>query len=232
MPHQNPLSQEIQLAIEKALSTVRLQPHLRAANGQKEKALKIYQLNLKLCAEIYPSLNIFEITFRNRMNHVLKTTYGSDWLEDKVLMKSHELESIDKAKRKVRKYRKPLSIDRIVPELSLGFWTTLIIKSEYRKSIFDQCIEEIFPYALPGDRDFTKIAPRFQTEILYLRNRVFHHEPIWSINYNVEEKYQYLCQVLRWMSPEVHDWLKTYDNFPQQHLAFKEELKELNIANV
>jgi len=231
MPHQNSLSQETQLAIEQALSTVRLQPYLREANGQKEKAIKIYQLNLKLCAEIYPSLNIFEITFRNRINQVMINKHGKDWDLKKNLIGSYESESIEQVCVQLRREKKPVVMDKIVPNLTLGFWSSLIIKKQYRQSIFDQCIEEIFPFAKSSERDFTKIAPRFRNKILYLRNRVFHHEPIWSIDYNVEEKYQYLCQVLRWMSPEVHDWLKTYDNFPEQHRVFKEELKELNIAN-
>jgi len=82
-----------------------------------------------------------------------------------------------------------------------------------------------FPYAKSSERTFTKITPRFQTEILYLRNRVFHHEPIWEKNYKIKQKYEYLCQVLRWMNPEILSWLQTYDNFLEVYKSASDSLK-------
>lgn len=79
MPNQNPLSQSTQDAIAKALSTARLQPYLQEVNGQTAQAIKIYELNLQLCAALYPSLNIFEVTFRNQIDHVLQNKYGENW---------------------------------------------------------------------------------------------------------------------------------------------------------
>ncbi|MGI0497697.1 Abi family protein [Limnospira platensis CENA597] len=218
----SPLSEEIQSALKEALSTVRLQPYLRVANGQIDQAITIYQLNVQLCGAIYPSIHIFEITFRNKMNQVLTNRYGGDWyLNPDVIIGSYESESIDKVRNELRRLKKPLVMNKIVPRLTLGFWSSLLIKKEYKQIIFDQCIQEFFPYAQPRERNFATIAPSFRDKILRLRNRVFHHEPIWSIDYNVEEKYQYLCRVLRWMSPEVHEWLKTYDNFPEQYRFFQ-----------
>jgi len=226
MSDQNQLSPETQNAIIKALSTVRLQPYLREANGQIDNAMKIYQLNLQLCATLYPSLHIFEITFRNQMNRALQDKYGRNWYEGGSFnIQQRAQQSIEDAKNKVIRQRRPLTHNSIISELTLGFWSAFITKDEYRQSVFDQCIQQIFPYAKSSERTFTKITPRFQTEILYLRNRVFHHEPIWEKNYKIKQKYEYLCQVLGWMNPEILSWLQTYDNFLEVYKSASDSLK-------
>jgi len=228
MSDQNPLSPETQDAITKALSEVRLQPYLKATDGQIDKALKIYQLNLQLCAALYPSLHLFEITFRNQIDGALQNKYGKDWYEGRILkIGQHGLNSIEKSKNTARMQKKNLTRNRIISELTLGFWVSFIIRDEYKKSVFYQCVKAIFPYAKSSERNFSEIAPRFQTEILYLRNRVFHHEPIWDTNYKIEQKHEYLCKVLGWMNPEVLCWLQTYDNFPEVYSILSDQLNQL-----
>lgn len=231
MPNHNPLSKQAQDAIAKALSTARLEPYLQEAYGQIDIAIKIYELNLGLCAALYPSLNVFEITFRNKIDTVLQNKYGENWYKcEKFDLKDYESELIKKAEKSLQKNKKKLSRDNILAELTLGFWSAFILKKDYKTTVFDQCIKQIFLFAKPQERSFKDISKDFKPNLLYLRNRVFHHEPIWSTNYKVQDKYKYLCRVLGWMSPEVLSWLQTYDNFPEVYRSVSDELNQLALA--
>lgn len=255
MPNQKSLSPEAQNEITKALSTARLKNYLKATNGRRDKAIQIYQLNLQLCAALYPSLNTFEITFRNKINDALTETYGSQWYECDDIIKRYknnnkiikfngrwitehnektatmEYQSIQKAISNLKAISESID-DNIIPELNFGFWFALIFDSKYKQKVWINCSKKIFSNCTSKDRDYIyKNKRELKEYTLYLRNRVFHYEPIWQKNYNVESRHASLCELLEWMSPEVHDWLKTYDNFPEQHRVFQEELKELNIAN-
>lgn len=215
-----------QEAIRVAVSDARMKPYLNAANQDLAKAIRIYEINIKLSEVLYPSLQTFEITFRNRINEVLIDKYGRNWCDGLVLkLENYDVETITKAKNKIKK--KPITQGRVMAELNLGFWIGLLTKKYYSQSIFNKCIKDIFPNVSPSERAFQKIAPRFKEEILNLRNRVFHHEPIWDKNYKLEQKYSYMCWVLSWISPEVAIWMKSYDTFQNVYKAVSQELSEL-----
>ncbi len=175
---------------------------------------------------VFNKLNFLYVGVSNQINRALQDKYGSNWYEGSSFnIEQRGQQSIEDAKNKVIRLKRPLTHHSIISELTLGFWSAFITKDQYRQSVFDQCIQKIFPYAKSSERNFTKIAPRFQTEILYLRNRVFHHEPIWEQNYKIKQKYEYLCQVLGWMNPEILSWLQTYDNFVEVYRSASDSLK-------
>lgn len=222
----SPLSQDTQDAIATALSSVRLRPYLRTVNGQLEPAIRLYELNLCICTAIYPSLHIFEITFRNQIDRALQEQYGRHWYKSGILRQPAQ-SFIEKAKDTVRRQGRPLTRHRIISELTLGFWISLITRKKYQQTVFNKCIKDIFPYALATERNFKELAPQLPINILYLRNRVFHHEPIWQRTYHVSSKHQYIYKILNWMSPDVLEWLKTQDDFLQVYHQVADELEDL-----
>ena len=62
-------------------SEQRLATYLRATNQDKQQALELYKLNLRLSEALYPLLCVFEITLRNRISSVLVKHYGHNWFE-------------------------------------------------------------------------------------------------------------------------------------------------------
>ncbi|WP_159790609.1 hypothetical protein [Sodalinema gerasimenkoae] len=221
-----PLSQNTQDEIATALSSVRLRPYLRTVNGQLEPAIRLYELNLCICTAIYPSLHIFEITFRNQIDRALQEQYGRHWYQCG-LLEQRAQSFIEKAKDTVRRQGRPLTRPRIISELTLGFWISLITRKKYQQRVFNKCIKYIFPYALATERNFKELAPKLPLNILYLRNRVFHYEPIWQKPYDVSSKHQYIHKTLNWISPEVLQWLKTQDDFLKVYNQVSDELEHL-----
>ena len=104
------------------------------------------------------------------------------------------LQQIDKAKEEINKhnkkinnpqYHKKITSDTLTPELNFGFWTE-IMGSEYDKIIWliqkNSYVKDVFPNA-PAKLNFARDLKRIR-RILYnirvIRNRVFHHEPLFN----------------------------------------------------
>jgi hypothetical protein len=123
--------------------------------------------------------------------------------------------------------------DEIISNLTLGFWTTLLTQtkkqgSNYEHKIFVPCIKMIFPYAKNAERHNKTIQPVL-TEIKNLRNRVFHHEPVWFPNY-IKSKYDNLHRVMQWIEPELEIWLKRHskiDRFMEVYESLSTEVISL-----
>ena len=62
-----------------AFSEARMKPYLNATNNNYSDAIRIYEINTKLCEALYPSLHTLEISLRNQMNTVLSVKYDNDW---------------------------------------------------------------------------------------------------------------------------------------------------------
>ncbi len=225
---------------EQGLSTPRLQPYLSAVGDRRDSAIEIYQLNLQLCASLYPSLHLFEIVFRNQIHSALEKEYqtgqdGRYWYDRPDLLKDLEVNSVEEAKKKTReRFKDPhkvADIDlpprRIISELSFGFWTSLIASKKYQPKIFNKCVKTIFPYASNRERSFHSITTYLKDSTSRLRNRIFHHEPIWKPRYKVREKHEHLCRLLGWMNPEILAWLQTYDRFPAVYKDMVDRLAQL-----
>jgi hypothetical protein len=69
------------LEFETALSRPRLGKYLTACKGDKQKAIRLYRQNVRLCQKFYGSLGILEIALRNAINvHYLNQLKDPDWL--------------------------------------------------------------------------------------------------------------------------------------------------------
>ncbi|MGB3420796.1 MAG: Abi family protein [Dolichospermum sp.] len=104
------------------------------------------------------------------------------------------LQQIDKAKEEINKqnkkinnpqYHKLITSDTLTPELNFGFWTE-IMGPEYDKIIWliqkNRYIKDVFPDA-PTNLNFAREIQRIRRilyEIRVIRNRVFHHEPVFN----------------------------------------------------
>ncbi|BAZ79210.1 Abi family protein [Sphaerospermopsis kisseleviana CS-549] len=104
------------------------------------------------------------------------------------------LQQIDKAKEEINKqnkkinnpqYHKLITSDTLTPELNFGFWTE-IMGSDYDKIIWliqkNRYIKDVFSDA-PTNLNFAREIQRIRRslyEIRVIRNRVFHHEPVFN----------------------------------------------------
>jgi len=146
----------------------------------KYNSIDKYKDNLILSKKYYIPLSILEVSLRNAINQHFEKTYGAGWLinEASFLQRDH-IKKILKAKQTIQFRGEILSKDKLIAELSFGFWVNLF-KSSYDKQMRINNLRQIFTN-LPSKE--TKIITRseiFQTINLIrnFRNRIFHYEKI------------------------------------------------------
>jgi len=166
------------------ISKPRLTRYLQEANGDNNNALLLYHWNTMLSQCLYFPLQIWEISLRNKMNSFLCWKYNHKWFEDaralRVFSKA-ENEKLSKTIIRQQQNRPGLpTADQVVADLSAGFWVSLL------SSRYD--IPFAWRYNLSG-RIFTNDPSIDRQEasdtcgqILDLRNRVAHHEPIFHLD--------------------------------------------------
>lgn len=60
-------------------------------------------------------------------------------------------------------------------------------------------------------RTRANLAQRFN-EVRKLRNRIFHHEPIWY--WPLKQKHERILEAIHWIEPAMVDLISTVDRFP------------------
>lgn len=104
---------------------------------------------------------------------------------------------------------------RLISELHFGFWTYLF-DAEYGAGPNKPGIlwPTLLPIVFPQNPSIQRgEASRRLVAIRQLRNRVFHHEEIWSRK-NLWDEYQGMLTLLAWMSPESAMVLTEFCQFP------------------
>ncbi|MBO1058649.1 MAG: Abi family protein, partial [Dolichospermum sp. JUN01] len=192
-----------------AFSEARMKPYLNATNNSYSDAIRIYEINTKLCEAMYPSLHTLEISLRNQMNTVLSVKYDNDWFTNgNIQLEKYERDTINSALIKCKN-----NLNNLIPELNFGFWKSLINQRFYQSTIWNPCSKQIFKYAQKSELNIIDIRLKIR-KILKLRNRTFHHEPIW--NYlNIDIVHRDIHFFINLINPKVGNWLREYDRFPE-----------------
>ncbi len=177
------------------------------------RAIAHYQCNLSLSEAMYPSLSVLEVTLRNALCRELRTMTGrEDWYA--VFPNTQGLTNLNKYITQASKYisgrREQVTPSKIIAELTLGFWVSLL-NSEYEKILWKD-LRRAFPYMPKNCKQRKNVsAPlnRFRT----FRNRVFHNESIcWNLN-SVKALHDEFIILLGWMNKDMPRWLALSDRF-------------------
>ncbi|TVP59413.1 MAG: hypothetical protein EA343_19915 [Nodularia sp. (in: Bacteria)] len=197
-----------------------------------------------ICDSSYFNESIFNIERKHNINIVLpqiNTTILLQYEQEKIISSIED--NIKKMKEKFKNrddqdFKITENRDKIMANLSLGFWTTLLTQTKrennnYLNKIFYPCVQSIFPNARNNERTRGTIQP-ILTGIKNLRNRVFHHEPIWNYH-NLQQKYDDIYKVIKWIDPNLEIWLRhdpKIDRFPEMYQSLSEEVKTLTQKNI
>ena len=102
------------------------------------------------------------------------------------------------------------SPDKIIVELTFGFWVTLL-NSEYELTLWKD-LRLAFPHMPKKDRKRKNVSSSCNA-LRKLRNRVFHHESIcWNLDY-ITDIHNRLVMVLGWINADMPSWLDEVDHF-------------------
>lgn len=198
--------------IEGILHTERIDAY-RQDGADSKLTLARYLLNMALSESLYPTLQFAEIALRNAVHRELTTHYSTDAWYDSPLaqLTSWQQDKVTEAKAALGRSRKPLTPGRIVAELTFGFWTGFFNNPHARTGIGAFLSRSAFPHA-PSTEQVRHLLDRRWQDIRDLRNRVFHHERIlhWT---DLGARHQAILEIIRWMSPELHDLTNSLDRF-------------------
>lgn len=116
------------------------------------------------------------------VNHGLCSIYGRDWWQEPAFLTTAEdrrADDIEAVRRRVKHTGKGITTDRIVGGLSFGFWVAML-SSHYNIAVWSRQLRTSL-LSLPAG--ITRKALHQEVEaIAVLRNRIWHHEPIFKRN--------------------------------------------------
>lgn len=198
---------------EKVFSTKRMERYFLRYPNDVQRAILHYQCNLQLAEAFYISLSVFEVTLRNALSRELETMTGRpDWYA--VFPTTPGLSNLNRyitqASKQIVGRHESITPAKIVAELTLGFWVSLL-NSEYERLLWKD-LRRAFPYMPKKDRQRKNISAPLNT-FRSFRNRVFHNESVcWNLH-RVEEIHKEMITVMGWMNKDVPGWLSQVDRF-------------------
>ncbi|MFC7292394.1 Abi family protein [Hirschia litorea] len=188
------------------ISSDRLNTYLIATNFSDQNALNLYIWNAYIGEAFHLPIQSVEIGLRNRINQALVNRYGDEWWREAKFLKiahSRQQEDIQLATRRIQKRQSSLSTGQLVATLSFGFWSSML-DSRYNVDIWSTELKNAFPN-LPAGKDRGFLSKRVR-KINDLRNRIWHHEPIFRLN--LSQEYADTLELLRWICQKKHDWIR------------------------
>ena len=192
--------------------------------NDESRAVKHYQSNIKLTEAFYTSLSVLEVALRNALSRELKTMTGrDDWYA--IFANTPGLTNLNKyitqASKQIAGRHEQITTSKIIAELTLGFWVSLL-NAEYERLLWKD-LRRAFPYIPKKDRKRKNVsAPlnRFRA----FRNRVFHNESIcWNMK-KVQEIHDELLLVLEWINKDLPEWLTEIDRLKNVQEQIKIEM--------
>ena len=194
-----------------AISSDRFEPYSRSPAQRSTTAYATYAWNIALCESLYPALNCFEVALRNSVHAAATDQFGTEyWFNSRLRKDESDRLNILRSRINFSGNTNP-SAGELVSGLSLGFWVSLF-KGHYERVLWPLLLPAVFPYAPRRQRSRREISKRVDS-IRRLRNRVFHHEPIWHWR-DLPQQHQQILETIGWISPAMLAMTRLLDRFP------------------
>ena len=74
-------------------------------------------------------------------------------------------------------------------------------------------LKPVFPHISRGLRTRGFVSKRLH-DIRLLRNRIFHHEPIWN-KPNLNEQHGQILETIGWVNQDMRNFVQVLDRFPE-----------------
>lgn len=205
-------------ALTPALSAERLSGYRLPADTDALDALARYAWNVAIAEALYPTLQSVEIALRNTLHVAIAGQLNNPrWLTmSSTMLAPREAATVAEAVLTLNRQGKPLTEGRLIAELSFGFWTSLLDR-RYEPALWPSLLRPAFP-SLPRRRRTRHELSRRFTQIRRLRNRAFHHEPIWHWQ-DLPRQHAELLEAIVWINPALAQTIRTFDRFLAVYMA-------------
>lgn len=138
-----------------------------------------YVENLTFSKSSYIPLSVLEIALRNAINNFFSVVVGIDWYEDATFLTKDSIKKVEEAKNILISRRENVSKNKVIAELSFGFWVNLF-KKPYDKKLRIKELKKIFPNLPKPEQKFINRETIYRelNHIRNFRNRIFHYEKV------------------------------------------------------
>lgn len=169
--------------VSRWLGEARFRIYLTAAEDDHERAAALYNWNAEISASFLEVICHLEVLMRNAIDRQFSATDPAAplsilvpdvWLCDPKTLTDEGRERVNDAiKRLQREGRRPTR-GRVISSLTFGFWQALF--SSVYETLWRTTLSNAFPNGNGKRREIANLAG----PILHFRNRVAHHESIFS----------------------------------------------------
>jgi len=194
--------------IPQILSAPRFATYLQYCGNDREGALNLYQWNLKISSAFMVPLHVLEVSVRNAVVERLEEVHTSNWPWNQGFIRglpnpTYPAYNPQKNLKNVAS-RQP-TMGKVVADLKFVFWEKMFTQKHDVK-VWDGHIHRLFPNApaMPN-RDLRKQIHDNISCVRELRNRIAHHEPIFSRD--LQNDYNKMFQLISWRNLITADWM-------------------------
>jgi hypothetical protein len=199
------------------ISAPRLDVYREAGDSDFDVISK-YLWNVSLCEALYPALQTLEVALRNTIHQAaIGRFHREDWFDGPASpLHPEEKAALSLARAELGKQGKPTDTNRIVAELTFGFWVSLL-NTRYEQKLWPRMLTPAFPGMPRRIRTRATLSKRLN-EIRRLRNRAFHHERIahWP---NLRQCHRDIVETVGWINAQWSQVLAAADRFQETHRA-------------
>jgi hypothetical protein len=203
--------------LKAGISDPRLERYRRPAGASDLDMLTNYFWNMALADALHCSLSVAEILLRNAIHDTLRAHFGQDdWYERDDLLEEGQRQDRDKAKHHIETRGRTVTPERVVSQLTFGFWVTLL-SSRYNERFWrpdlasPPNLRRAFPHA-PAKSRRNDIQAKYYAAN-NLRNLAFHHEPIFDLR-SLLDDYRRVHEGIAWIDPSMSAKIQIFDRFP------------------
>lgn len=205
--------------IQQVLSEPRLKPYVEATDGSEAQTLALYAWNSQCGAAFLESLHYVEVGLRNAVDSAIQTNIADpedlgSWLScGRILdrLSSESQKQVEFAPQRIRRNARLVTHDRVVAELSFGFWWSLL-ESRYNRSLWQPALQ----FAFEGEVRRQRLHDELN-HLRLLRNRIAHHEPLF--HRMLEDDWRRLLDVSQRIATSLEKQLETTTRVPDVLIA-------------
>lgn len=205
-----PFSHDELHELPNVISAPRFATYLQAMANDREKALALYEWNLDISSALIVPLQVCEVAVRNGIAETIERVHGANWPWNNGFIRS-----LPRPKGRFR-YNPANDIQacaatlpttgKIIAELKFAFWENIFTAGQDTR-LWNAHFRAFFPGA-PTMQTVAQCRATAYADlriIRHLRNRIAHHEPIFTRN--IADDYQRIHDMIAWRSQVAAAWM-------------------------
>lgn len=194
-------------AIPYVISQPRFDTYLRAENNDARAALALYRWNLELSAAFFMPLQICEVAIRNASAEAIEAEHGDQWpwLQGFRYTLPVPAGGFKPRNELARVANSHSTIGQVIAELKFMFWQYSFTSGQEAR-LWVPHLRNVLPHLPTGEIPATRQRVHDEIEAVRgLRNRIAHHEPIFTRD--ISSEYRRVINLIEWRSPATASWV-------------------------